>query len=82
MDVNGVEEVNFNALGGADTITVNDLTGTGVTGVNIDLAGTPGSGRRRRRPTPSSSTAPTATTTIQIIGSGHRLHRGRPAGHR
>ena len=44
MDVNGVEQVNVAALGGADTVTVNDLSGTGVTGVNIDLAGTPGSG--------------------------------------
>jgi Ca2+-binding RTX toxin-like protein len=44
MDVNGVEQVNVVALGGTDTITVNDLTGTDVTGVNLDLAGTPGSG--------------------------------------
>ena len=36
--------INFNALGGADTITVNDLTGTDVTQVNLDLAGPPGSG--------------------------------------
>ena len=44
MDVNGVEQVNVVALGGADTLTVNDLSGTGVTDVNIDLAATPGSG--------------------------------------
>jgi Ca2+-binding RTX toxin-like protein len=44
MDVNGVEQVNVAALGGADTITVNDLSGTGVTAVNIDLAGAPGTG--------------------------------------
>jgi Ca2+-binding RTX toxin-like protein len=44
MDVNGTERVNINALGGADNITVNDLTGTDVTEVNIDLAATPGSG--------------------------------------
>ena len=44
MDVNGVEQVNVVALGGADTLTVNDLSGTGVAGVNFDLAGTPGSG--------------------------------------
>jgi Ca2+-binding RTX toxin-like protein len=44
MDVNGVEQVNIVALGGADTLTVNDLTGTGVTDVNIDLSATPGSG--------------------------------------
>lgn len=44
MDVNGVETVNVVPLGGADTLTVNDLSGTGVTGVNLDLASTPGSG--------------------------------------
>ncbi len=44
MDVNGVEQVNVVALGGADTLTVNDLTGTGVTDVNLDLASPPGSG--------------------------------------
>ena len=33
MDLNGVEHINFNALGGADNITVGDLTGTGVTQV-------------------------------------------------
>ncbi len=42
MDTHGVEHVDFNALGGADTVTVNDLSGTGVTNVNVDLAGTLG----------------------------------------
>ena len=42
MDTVGVERVDFNALGGADLVTVNDLTGTDVTDVNIDLAGTLG----------------------------------------
>ena len=37
MDLNDVENIQFNALGGADTITVNDLTGTDVTQVNLDL---------------------------------------------
>ena len=44
MDLNGVEQINFNALGGADTITVDDLTGTGVTQVNARPRGAPGSG--------------------------------------
>jgi Ca2+-binding RTX toxin-like protein len=39
MDTHGVESVDFNALGGADTVTVNDLSGTDVTRVNVDLAG-------------------------------------------
>ena len=42
MDTAGVERVDFNALGGADIVTVNDLTGTDVSAVNIDLAGTLG----------------------------------------
>src|SRR5207253_3345928 len=42
MDANEVEHVNFNALGGADLITVGDLSGTGVTEVNLDLSATPG----------------------------------------
>jgi Ca2+-binding RTX toxin-like protein len=44
MDVNGTEQINVTARGGADTITVGDLTGTDVTQINLDLAGTPGSG--------------------------------------
>jgi Ca2+-binding RTX toxin-like protein len=39
MDLNAVERIDFNALGGADNIVVNDLTGTGVKQVAIDLAG-------------------------------------------
>jgi hypothetical protein len=42
MDTHGVERVLFNALGGADAVTVNDLTGTGVTNVDLDLAGAVG----------------------------------------
>ena len=38
MDTHGVENVDFNALGGADLVTVNDLTGTGVSSVDVDLA--------------------------------------------
>jgi Ca2+-binding RTX toxin-like protein len=42
MDTRGVERVDFNALGGADFVTVNDLSGTDVNVVNVDLAGTLG----------------------------------------
>jgi Ca2+-binding RTX toxin-like protein len=44
MNVGGVEQVNVVAQGGADNITIRDLSRTDVTGVNLDLAGTPGSG--------------------------------------
>jgi Ca2+-binding RTX toxin-like protein len=43
MDLNGIEHINVNALGGADTITVNDLTGTNVNQVAVDLGSPPGS---------------------------------------
>jgi hypothetical protein len=52
MDTAGVERVDFNALGGADAVTVNDLTGTDVTDVRVDLGstlgGTTGDGQPNR----------------------------------
>src|SRR5215467_9379386 len=44
MDLNDVETIHFNALGGPDNIAVHNLTGTDVDKVEIDLAGVPGSG--------------------------------------
>jgi len=41
MDTNDVESISFKALGGADKITVNDMSGTDLTEVDIDL-GLPG----------------------------------------
>ena len=37
MDLTDIEKVTVNALGGADTINVNDPTGTGVTDIDINL---------------------------------------------
>jgi hypothetical protein len=39
MDLNSVERIQLDAFGGADTITVKDLTGTDVKQVAIDLGG-------------------------------------------
>ncbi|HKG11511.1 MAG TPA: hypothetical protein VKB07_13150, partial [Gaiellaceae bacterium] len=44
MDVDGTETVDLRVLGGKDTADLNDLTGTDVTKVNIDLAGAIGGG--------------------------------------
>jgi Ca2+-binding RTX toxin-like protein len=68
MDVAGVEQVNVAARGGADTITVNDLSGTGVTNVSIDLAGTPGTGDGQADTVIVNGTA--GADTITISGSG------------
>jgi Ca2+-binding RTX toxin-like protein len=43
MDLNEVERIDFAALGGADSIFVNDLTGTDVNLLSIDLEGAPNS---------------------------------------
>ena len=42
MDLNRIEQIDVNPLGGPDTIIVGDLTGTGVRQVAIDLAAVPG----------------------------------------
>jgi len=44
MDLDGVERLDLAAFGGADTVTVDDLTGTDVTVAEIDLASTAGTG--------------------------------------
>ena len=44
MDLNDVERIDFNALGGADQVVVNDLSGTDVTEVNVDLGAAGGGG--------------------------------------
>jgi Ca2+-binding RTX toxin-like protein len=42
MDLNDVESIDLHALGGADTLTVNDMRGTDVVEINVDLSGTIG----------------------------------------
>jgi hypothetical protein len=39
MDLTGIERVDTNALGGTDTVTVDDLTGTDVTEADVNLSG-------------------------------------------
>jgi Ca2+-binding RTX toxin-like protein len=38
LDLNDIEGLDLNVIGGADTVTVNDLAGTDVTEANVDLA--------------------------------------------
>ena len=45
MDCNQVEVIQYNARGGGDTVNINDLTGTGVTQINLNLENVPGSGQ-------------------------------------
>jgi hypothetical protein len=41
MDLNDVDSIDFTARGGADNIVINDLSGTDVTEINLDLGATP-----------------------------------------
>jgi Ca2+-binding RTX toxin-like protein len=50
MDTVGVEQVDFNALGGADVVTVHDLSGTDVKHVNVDESNPAGSGTGDNQP--------------------------------
>jgi Ca2+-binding RTX toxin-like protein len=70
MDVNGVEQVNVVALGGADNLTVGDLFGTDVTNVNLDLSSTPGSGIGDGQADTVTVNGTARADAIQITGSG------------
>ena len=59
MDFDGIERVNVRALGGADTVTVNDLAGAGVRNVELDLSGSLGGGDG-------------ATDTVVVNGTARR----------
>jgi Ca2+-binding RTX toxin-like protein len=70
MDLNSVETIDFHALGGADTITVNDLTGTGVKNVNIDLGSPSGSGLGDGQPDTIVINATSGDDVITVTSSG------------
>ncbi len=42
LDLNGLENIAYLGLGGADVVVVNDLTGTDVAEINLDLSGPSG----------------------------------------
>lgn len=58
MDLNSIEALDVDALGGSDQVTINDLTGTGMTNVNVDLA-----------KTLNGTTADGAADTAQVFGT-------------
>jgi Ca2+-binding RTX toxin-like protein len=72
MDCNEVEALLFNAAGGPDAITVNDLSGTGVAQVNLDLANPPTSG--------AGDILADAITVMGLNGNDAVTITGTPAG--
>ena len=70
MDLDSVENIDVTALGGADTLTVDDLTGTGVKNVNFDLSGTPGSGIGDGQPDTIVINGTSSADVINVSSSG------------
>jgi Ca2+-binding RTX toxin-like protein len=68
MDTAGVERVDFNALGGADLVTVNDLSGTDVGSLNVDLAGSLGGATGDGQPDRVIVNATNNDDTIKVSG--------------
>ena len=71
MDLNDVEQIDFNALGGTDNIVVNDLSGTDVTEVNINLAATLGGSAGDNQPDTITINATGGDDVIQIVGDAN-----------
>jgi hypothetical protein len=73
MDLNDVEKVSIDALGGTDTITVSDLSGTDVTEVSINLAGTLSGTASDGQVDNVLTNATNGNDTIGIVGAGTSL---------
>lgn len=70
MDLNDTERITFNALGGADIITLGDLNGTAIVETNLNLAAAAGGG----------DAAPDAVTITGTSGDDVVLVAGDAAG--
>jgi Ca2+-binding RTX toxin-like protein len=70
MDLDDLEVVDLNALGGADTATVNDLSGTDVVQIDTDLAGTLGGVAGDAQPDVIIVNGTNGDDIVDVVGSG------------
>jgi Ca2+-binding RTX toxin-like protein len=70
MNTDDVEVVDFNALGGTDNVTVNDLSGTDVTQTNLDLAGALGGSAADGAADNVTVNGTAGDDTVHIAGNG------------
>ena len=68
MDLNDVEAIDLKALGGADNLVVNDLSGTDLTSVNPDLAA--GGGGDDAQPDNVIANATNGSDVVVVAGNG------------
>ena len=69
MDLNDVEQINLRALGGQDRLVVNDLTGTDVTDVFVDLSGTADASSGDAAIDTVTALATNGADTINVVGT-------------
>lgn len=69
MDLNDVEAIEYHALGGADNVSVNDLSGTDVTDVQVDLASPAGSGTGDGQADNITVRATNGNDVTQVVGT-------------
>ena len=70
MDLDDVESIDLNALGGADTTTINDLTGTDLVVANINQAGALGGTGGDAQPDTVIVNGTNGADLIDIFGAG------------
>ncbi len=70
MDLNDVEVIDLNTLGNTDQTTINDLFGTDVVEVNIDLAGTIGGTAGDAQPDVVIVNGTNGNDIIDVFGAG------------
>jgi Ca2+-binding RTX toxin-like protein len=76
MDLNEVQRIEFNALGGADNIVVNDLSGTDARDITLDLAAVAGGGAGDGQPDTVTVTGTNERDTVNISRPGGVVVRG------
>ena len=69
MDLKGIEKIAYQALGGADVITVNDLAGAGVQQVAINLEANGGGGDAAADQVIVNGTGGVDNITISLVGA-------------
>jgi Ca2+-binding RTX toxin-like protein len=69
MDSDDVEEVVVTALGGTDTVVVNDLSGTDVSRAAVDLAATPGGNSGDAQPDTVIVNATEGDDVVLVVGA-------------
>ena len=80
MDLAGIEGLNVRTLGGADTITVGDLSGTDLDSADVDLTGFDGNGDGAADSVIVNGTDAADDVDVSSdAGQGHRLPRRRRA---